>query len=112
VAGIPRHTLLRNVADFAQEKGLMEDLTLLQKGALVAQDPTNYEDIQGEYALDDTEVEVLRNEVIHKWRHPKSLYFTIILCSIGAAVQGCKYSLILDSFLFLDVLRVQTAEIR
>ncbi|KAG0653077.1 Polyol transporter [Hyphodiscus hymeniophilus] len=88
LAGIPRDTLLKNVADFAQEKGLLEDLPLLQKGALVAQDPTNYEDIDGEHALDDTEVEDLRNEVLHKWRHPKSLYITIITCSIGAAVQG------------------------
>ena len=88
----------------------MEDLSLLQKGALVAQDPINYEDIQGEYALDDAEVEDLRNEVIYKWRHPKSLYFTIILCSIGAAVQGCKYHLILDSFSSRDVLRLQTTK--
>lgn len=66
----------------------MEQLPLLQKGALVAQDPTNYEDIHGEHTLDDTEVEVLRNEVLHKWRHPVALYVTIITCSIGAAVQG------------------------
>ena len=30
----------------------------------------------------------IRNEVLHKWRQPKSLFFTIILCSIGAAVQS------------------------
>jgi hypothetical protein len=88
LAGIPRHTLLRNVADFAHEKGLMDHLPLLQKGALVAQDPQNYEDIHGEYALDEVEVEALRNEVLHKWRHPVALYFTIITCSVGAAVQG------------------------
>jgi MFS family permease len=88
LAGIPRETLLRNVADFAQEKGLVTELHLLQKGALVAQDPFNYEDIQGAHALSDTEVEVLRDEVLHKWRHPVALYATIITCSIGAAVQG------------------------
>jgi sugar porter (SP) family MFS transporter len=54
----------------------------------VAQDPTNYEDIDGEYALSPLEVEDLRNEVLHKWRQPRALYFTIITCSIGAAVQG------------------------
>lgn len=26
--------------------------------------------------------------VIHRWRQPKALYLTVILCSIGAAVQG------------------------
>jgi MFS family permease len=88
LAGIPHDTLLRNVANFAQEKGLIEELPLLQKGALVAADPTNYEDIRGVHALNDTEVEVLRNEVLHKWRHPLALYVTIVTCSIGAAVQG------------------------
>jgi MFS family permease len=61
---------------------------MLQKGALVAQDPTNYEDITGPHALTPEEVDVLRNEVLHKWRHPYALYITIFTCSIGAAVQG------------------------
>lgn len=61
---------------------------MLQKGALVAQDPTNYEDITGPHALTSEEVDVLRNEVLHKWRHPYALYITIFTCSIGAAVQG------------------------
>jgi hypothetical protein len=33
------------------------------------------------------EVQVIQDETDHKWRQPRSLYFTIILCSIGAAVQ-------------------------
>lgn len=80
--------MLRQVDAFAEEKGLTEFAPLLRKGALVAQDPNNYEDITGEYALTPEETEHLRNEVLHKWRQPKSLYFTIITCSIGAAVQG------------------------
>ena len=66
----------------------MQQLPLLQKGALVAQDPHNYEDISGEHALSPQEVEDLRNEVLHKWRQPMSLYVTIVTCSVGAAVQG------------------------
>jgi hypothetical protein len=54
----------------------------------VARDPTNYEDISGPEALDDLEVESLRDEVLHKWRQPFALYMTIVICSIGAAVQG------------------------
>ncbi len=54
----------------------------------MARDPSNYEDIIGEEKLDDAEVEALRDEVLHKWRQPRALYFTIIICSIGAAVQG------------------------
>lgn len=86
--GIPQHKLLRDVELFAQEKGLTEHTALLQKGALVAQDPANYEDITGEHALDAAEIEALRDEVLHKWRHPWPLYVTIFTCSIGAAVQG------------------------
>jgi len=88
LAGIPHAKLLRDVEEFAQEKGLVEYTALLQKGALVAQDPANYEDITGQHALSADEIDVLRNEVLHKWRHPWALYVTIFTCSIGAAVQG------------------------
>ena len=64
----------------------MQDmLPLLKKGALVAQDPPAFEQID---ELDEVERDALRNEVLHKWRQPTALYFTVILCSIGAAVQG------------------------
>ncbi|WYZ36598.1 hypothetical protein EsH8_II_000104 [Colletotrichum jinshuiense] len=86
--GIHRAELLRDVEAFAQEKSLVEYIPILKKGALVAQDPDGYEDIDGPEALDSTEIQVLRDEVLHKWRIPKILYVTIITCSIGAAVQG------------------------
>ena len=64
----------------------MQDMIpLLKKGALVAQDPPAFEQIP---ELDEVERDALRNEVLHKWRQPTALYFTVILCSIGAAVQG------------------------
>lgn len=77
--------MLKNVEDFAHEAGLAEHIPLIQKGALVAQDPPAFEQIA---ELDEVERDALRNEVLHKWRQPWSLYFTVILCSIGAAVQG------------------------
>ncbi|KAI9709037.1 MAG: hypothetical protein M1812_007793 [Candelaria pacifica] len=85
LAGIPRATLMTEVEEFAREKQLTDILPLLQKGALVAQDPPAFESIE---ELDDEERDALRNEVLHKWRQPMALYFTVILCSIGAAVQG------------------------
>ncbi|MCJ1411395.1 hypothetical protein MMC19_005484 [Ptychographa xylographoides] len=85
LAGIPRHTLFHNVEDFAREADLTEHLHLLQRGALVAQNPQGFEDIA---ELEEGERLALRNEVLHKWRQPWSLYFTVILCSVGAAVQG------------------------
>lgn len=64
---------------------MTDQIPLLQRGALVAQDPTSFEQIS---ELEEHEREALRNEVLHKWRQPFALYFTVILCSIGAAVQG------------------------
>ncbi|KAL8971911.1 MAG: hypothetical protein Q9197_003038 [Variospora fuerteventurae] len=85
LAGIPRATLFKNVEDFAYEAGMAEHIPLIQKGALVAQNPPDFEQIA---ELDEDEKAALRNEALHKWRQPWSLYFTVILCSIGAAVQG------------------------
>ncbi|KAF4505915.1 hypothetical protein G6O67_007815 [Ophiocordyceps sinensis] len=84
--GIPRHELVQNVTKFQQEKGLPEDiLPLLVKGALVAQDPAAFEDLDD---LDEQDRWALREEVTHRWKHPWPLYYTIILNSIAAAIQG------------------------
>lgn len=88
LAGIPKHELMAQVEEFAAEKGVTEHIDFLKKGALVAQDPDNYQDIHGEHKLDDVEINALQREMSHKWRVPKMLYMTIITCSIGAAVQG------------------------
>lgn len=85
MAGIPRPTLFHNVEEFAKQSDLTDIVPLLRKGALVAQDPPAFEQVD---ELDEAEKDALRNEVLHKWRQPRSLYFTVILCSIGAAVQG------------------------
>jgi len=58
---------------------------MFRKGALVAQNPGNYESMP---ELSDGEKDALRNEVTHKWSHPMKLYMTVIVCSLGAAVQG------------------------
>lgn len=76
---------MQDVEQFAEEKGLVDKVELLKKGALIAQDPANYENLD---CLTDEEKEFLGFEAAHKWKHPIKLYFTIIICSIGAAVQG------------------------
>lgn len=86
--GIPKRTLLRDVDEFCRIKNIEEHRLIIRKGALVAQDPTGYEDITGEEALTEEEVEALRGEVLHKWRISRTLLLTIVTCSIGAAVQG------------------------
>jgi len=85
LAGKSRDELAAEVATFCRETGLDAETALIQKGAFVAQNPDMFEEVA---ELDDSEREALRNETLHKWRQPAALYFTVILCSVGAAVQG------------------------
>ncbi|KAI2777955.1 hypothetical protein F4815DRAFT_256293 [Daldinia loculata] len=86
--GIPREQLMRDVEAFAHEKGLVEHIPILRRGALVAQNPHDFDDLSGEEALDEAEKKALHDEVLHRWRMPARLFLTIATCSIGAAVQG------------------------
>jgi sugar porter (SP) family MFS transporter len=85
LAGLSEATLLRDVAEFARVHDLQDIEPELRKGALVASDPDNFENV---HLLDENDKLALRNEVDHKWSHPWRLYVTIIVCSVGAAVQG------------------------
>jgi hypothetical protein len=76
---------MADVEDFARENELMDILPELRKGALVARDPANFQNLP---ELDDEEKRVLTREVTNRWSQTRTLYFTIITCSIGAAVQG------------------------
>ena len=79
---------MSRVEVFTQERGLTDHVEIFRKGALVAQDPSAYEDISGPEALTEEEKAALVKEVEHKWRLPTKLFLTIATCSIGAAVQG------------------------
>lgn len=76
--------LRQRVDHFAEEKGLQDVAPLIYKGALVARDPLNFEQLD---ELDEDEKEAIRNETLHKWRQPRALYLTVIICSVAAAVQ-------------------------
>ncbi len=84
LAHLSREELSRYVDDFAAEQGMTDIVHLLQRGALVAQNPPNFEEVED---LEPHERDALRNEISHKWRQPRALYLTVILCSVGAAVQ-------------------------
>ncbi|KAG6054802.1 hypothetical protein E4U17_003449 [Claviceps sp. LM77 group G4] len=86
--GISRDQLMQDVESFAQQRGLQGQTAILRKGALVAQDPSNIQSINGPEKLTDRELKVLNEEITHKWRMPLRLFLTIFTCSIGAAVQG------------------------
>jgi hypothetical protein len=76
---------MQDVEEFAAEKNLNDILPLLRKGALAAQSPDALDSI---HELDDAERQNLREEFTRRWKHPRILYFTIILNSIAAAIQG------------------------
>ncbi len=86
--------MIADVESFAEEFELQEILPYLIKGALVAQNPASIDKIT---ELDDEDRRVLHEEVTHKWKHPKILYFTIILNSIAAAIQGWDQTGMLDT---------------
>lgn len=85
LVGIPKDQLMQDVENFANEYGITELIPILRKGALVAQSPHHAAHI---HELDDEDRRVLEEETTFRWKHPRILYFTIILNSIAAAIQG------------------------
>jgi hypothetical protein len=85
LVGVPKAELLSDVSVFAKEHQLQDIEPLLVKGALVAQSPALFEEIE---ELDDGDRTALREEVTHRFKLPRTLYYTIILNSIAAAIQG------------------------
>ncbi|OHW95695.1 sugar transporter [Colletotrichum incanum] len=85
LAGIPKAKLIADAEEFANKHGLASDAKYFKKGALAAQNPTIHNELP---ELTEEDKRILREEVEHRWRHPKALYFTTIMNSISAAVQG------------------------
>lgn len=83
--GLSHSELMAKVDEFAVKRGLEDKVELLRKGAQVAQNPDNIEQIEG---LSSEELDVLNTERTNKWKMPMRLVLTIAICSIGAAVQG------------------------
>jgi hypothetical protein len=85
LVGIPKDELLADVEAFATENNLNDILPLLRKGALLAQRPLAYDEMP---ELDAEEKAGLLEESTKRWAHTRTLYLTIILNSIAAAIQG------------------------
>ncbi|KAJ3529202.1 hypothetical protein NMY22_g9097 [Coprinellus aureogranulatus] len=83
--GIPRETLVKQAQDFASSNGFDDKVDLFTKGALLAQNPGDYESIPG---MTEDEKNHIRRETTNKWSQPRDLYLTVIICSLAAAVQG------------------------
>ena len=76
--------LEKDARKFARTTGLEAYQDLMERGAKIAKDPQYFEVIPG---VTDDEKQALRDERRRRFRQPRQLYLTIIMCSIGAAVQ-------------------------
>lgn len=85
LAGIPKYKLFEDVEKFCRENGMMDKLETVKKGALIAQHPTRYSQLE---ELSDEEIATLDKEKKHKWRQPWMLYWLTVMCAMGAATQG------------------------
>lgn len=74
-----------DVKSYATQHDLTALTEVLQKGALAGQNPTEIDSIP---ELTEEDRVVLREEVTHRWKQPWALYYTIVLNSIAAAIQG------------------------
>ena len=72
------------VKRFAESYNMTDHLPVLQKAALLVHG-TAPEHVLG---LTEEDMLALREEIERKWKQPKTLYFTILVCSLGAIVQG------------------------
>jgi hypothetical protein len=85
LVGVPKAQLLADVRKFAHDHNLQDVEPLLIKGALFAQSPTLFEEIE---ELNEADRLAVREEFTHRFKLPRMLYFTIILNSVAAAIQG------------------------
>ena len=86
--------------------GDKDDIRAFKKGAVLAQDPTKYNSVEG---LTAEELAILEKEFTNRWSQPKLMYIVIILCSTCAAVQGMGASSWLwTGSAFADVLLDET----
>lgn len=70
--GIPKEQLLADVDAFCTEYGMEDKREIFRKGALVAQRPDDFEEIN---ELDEEDKSWFRRSLSNKWDHPKALYF-------------------------------------
>jgi sugar porter (SP) family MFS transporter len=70
---------------FCKDRGLSEHIPLFSRAALVARDPRNFANLS---ELEPEEQEALAYEREHKFKGTFWLWYSVIMCAVGAAVQG------------------------
>ena len=74
-----------DVKEFANTYSLAHRFCILQKASCLLHDDVDEEQIPG---ITLTELQALSRETTHKWHQPRTLYFAILVCSLGAIEQG------------------------
>ncbi|GAA5855034.1 hypothetical protein JCM9279_005730 [Rhodotorula babjevae] len=97
LAGKTDDELRRDVDEWVVRTGLEDERELLFKAALVGRDRDNFEQLS---ALTEEDKDILRNEKLHPYRQPKTLYWTVFMCSMAAIVQGMDETVINGANLF------------
>lgn len=107
LARLTREQLLSDVEAFAREKDLEYILDDLRKGALVAQDPREFEQMD---ELTESEKELLRREKTHRWSQPFMMYFMTSKSPrdslVGLQFKPACQSSVLDLLLFREWIRL------
>ncbi|KAH0608350.1 uncharacterized protein H6S33_001484 [Morchella sextelata] len=93
---------LRGLAgEFLRNAELDESLLVIfEKGAMLAQQPTRYEQRGDGLDLTETEARTLRDEKENKWNISGTLLSLVIVCSMSAAVQGMDETAVNGAQLF------------
>lgn len=77
--------LIAEADKFVDQWNLQDHRDIFRKGALVAQRPSGFEGIS---ALNDEDRAALDLERRKKWHLPGMLLYSVIICALGACVQG------------------------
>ncbi|KAF8461334.1 MFS sugar transporter [Kalaharituber pfeilii] len=92
------HAELQEMGEaYAREHGMEDLVDEFRKGACLAQNPKGYDSVPG---LTEEDEHYLSREYTHKWSHPGTLYFLVVMCSVAAAVQGMDETVINGANLF------------
>lgn len=90
--GLSEADVLADVDRWVELKGLQDHREAFHKGGLIARVQHREDAFEEISILSEGEKQILRDEIVHKWRHPFRLYFLCVLCAGSAIVQGMDQS--------------------
>ncbi|OXG21713.1 sugar transporter [Cryptococcus neoformans Tu401-1] len=83
--GLSKAKLLNLADQFSSDNGFEDKQDLFRRAALLSQRPNDFEDIT---ELTEEDKHWIRREKTNRWDQTRALYFLVIVCSIGSAIQG------------------------